>query len=136
MSIEFFLIAGFILLAASVLISNSDVQLQETSGLNNVVAARNAMDLEISMARYVYYSGNNSATTHLTFIPANTTCFNYNATNGKLYCVTSGIAGIINSDSVPFPLATYNGNECPKSGWLRVRTVNRNSVIYYNCTRV
>ncbi|MBU1196892.1 hypothetical protein KJ765_00110 [Candidatus Micrarchaeota archaeon] len=136
MSIEFFLIAGFILLAASVLISNSDIQIQETAALSNVVAGRNAMDLMISNARYVYYSGNNSVITHITFIPANTTCFNYNASNGRLYCLTSGLTGLVYSDAVPFPMTSVLGNQCADNGWLRIRTQNQNSVIVYNCTRV
>ncbi len=135
-SIEFFLIAGFILLAASVLISNSDQQIQETSALNNVVAARNAMDLETSLARYVYYSGNWSTVTHITFIPSNTTCFNYNDTSQKLYCVTSGITGLVYSDAVAFPFRNVTGHQCWQSGWLRVRTRNENGVVYYNCTRL
>lgn len=156
MSIEFFLIAGFILLAASVLISSSDQQLQETSALSSVVASRNALDLEVANARYAYYAGNNTVLSHISFIPANTTCFFFNAsaTSGKFFCVTSGISGIINSESVglpdspsyPFSINGTAGNECqqyavpggfaPSGGFLRITNRNRNGVIYYDCRRV
>lgn len=135
MSIEFFIIAGFILLAASILISNSDQQLQEATTLNNVVAARNALDLEVGAAKYVYLSGNNSAVTNFVFVPANTSCFNFNATLRKFYCVTMGITGLVFSDEMNFLVSTSD-TSCTQSGWLRFTVRRQDDSIVYTCQRV
>jgi hypothetical protein len=138
MSIEFFIIAGFILLASSILIANADTQIQETSALNNIVAARNAMDLLATSCMYVYLEGNNSALTNYVFIPANTSCFNFNTTYQKFYCVTLGVTGLVFGDALPFN-ASAAGTDCTgpaASGWIRVSTYNSGGNIIYSCTRV
>ncbi|MFH1106445.1 MAG: hypothetical protein V1787_00965 [Candidatus Micrarchaeota archaeon] len=136
MSIEFFIIAGFILLASSVLISNSDTQIQEAVSLNNIVAGRNALDLEVSAAKYVYLQGNNSAITNYVFVPANTSCFNFNSSLNKFYCVTSGVTGLVFSDEVGFLVTTTTADVCTKSGWLRFTVRSRDDGVVYACVRV
>ncbi|MFH1200118.1 MAG: hypothetical protein V1708_03565 [Candidatus Micrarchaeota archaeon] len=138
MSIEFFIIAGFILLASSILIANADTQIQETSALNNIVAGRNAMDLLSTSCMYVYLQGNNSAVTNYMFIPSNTSCFNFNTTFSKFYCVTLGVTGLVFSDALPFN-ASAQDTGCSAfnaTGWLRVSAYNSGGNIIYSCRRV
>ncbi len=134
MSVEFFIIAGFILLAASMLISTADQQVQDTMTLNNVVAARNALDLEVGAAKYVYLQGNNSAVTNFVFVPSNTSCFNFNTTLRRFYCVTLGVTGLVFSDEMDFIVNAQNA-ACTQSGWLRFTVRNQDGYVAYSCTR-
>ncbi|MFH1442709.1 MAG: hypothetical protein ABIG96_01630 [Candidatus Micrarchaeota archaeon] len=122
-SIEFFLIAGFILLATSVLLNQADRQIQGTSALNNVLVSRSALDLEASALKYVYYSGNQTAITHRIFVPIGAQCFYVLSGEARMYCIVPGASKRVVGEYIDTPMPVVN-NACYRSGWITVTTRN------------
>ncbi|HLC48120.1 MAG TPA: hypothetical protein VJI13_03520 [Candidatus Norongarragalinales archaeon] len=132
-AIEFFLIAGFILLATSVLLTQADRQIQGTSSLNNVLVARSALDLEASALRYVYLSGNYTTISQRVFIPVGAQCFYFEDAKSRMYCIVPGAARKVVGDALDIPRPTISAN-CYRSGWVTLRTMNNVSILQVTCT--
>lgn len=130
-AIEFFLIAGFILLASSVLLTQADEQIRGTSALNNVIIARNALDLEMSAIRYVYLSGNQSKISQRVFIPVGAQCYYRENSESRLYCIVPGAARRVVSDTFA-PMPTIQPT-CHRSGWVTLTTTNIGTAINVTC---
>ncbi|MFH0972164.1 MAG: hypothetical protein V1835_06380 [Candidatus Micrarchaeota archaeon] len=131
-SIEFFLIAGFILLATSVLLAQADNQIRGTSALNNVLVARSALDLETSALKYIYLSGNYSVISNKIFVPVGAQCFYVIPSESRMYCIVPGAAKRVVSETFDFPAPTVQST-CFKSGWITVRSANANGVLNVTC---
>ncbi|MEK6953844.1 MAG: hypothetical protein AABX01_02475 [Candidatus Micrarchaeota archaeon] len=131
--IEFFLIAGFILLVTSVLLTQADRQIQGTSALNNVLVARSALDLEASALKYVYLSGNYTTLTHRVFIPVGAQCFYWEISNSRFYCIVPGAAKKVVGDRLDLPIPSV-APSCFRSGWVTLQTMNNASTMQLRCT--
>lgn len=131
-AIEFFLIAGFILLAASVLLTQADTQIRGTGALNNVLVARSALDLESSALRYAYLSGNNTRITHRIFIPIGAQCFYLDTVNNRLFCVVPGAARRVVGEQLT-TVAPNVSNACYRSGWISITTRNYGPSLNVTC---
>jgi hypothetical protein len=132
-AIEFFLIAGFILLATSVLLSQADAQMTGTATLSNVLVARSALDLETSSLKYVYLSGNYSKITQKVFIPVGAQCYFPDASQNRLYCIVPGAKKTVVGEIYDHDDPTVN-QSCFRSGWLTVATSNVNGLLTISCS--
>ncbi len=130
-SIEFFLIAGFILLATSVLLTQADRQISGTSALNNVLIARSALDLEASTLKYVYFSGSYTSINHKIFIPVGAQCF-YIA-GSRLACIVPGAGSRVVGEQLETPVPSVEPS-CHKSGWVSITTINQAGMLNVSCT--
>ncbi len=131
-AVEFFLIAGFILLATSVLLTQSDTQIRGSTALNNVIVARSALDLETSTLKYVYLSGNNTKITNTVFIPVGGQCFYVDVGANFLYCIVPGASARVISDSLTTPIPSIAPN-CNRAGWVSIVTENKGGVLTVKC---
>ncbi|MFH1751293.1 MAG: hypothetical protein ABH863_06435 [Candidatus Micrarchaeota archaeon] len=132
-AIEFFLIAGFILLATSVLLTQADHQIQGTAALNNVLVARSALDAESSALRYVYLSGNFTVLTNRVFIPVGGQCFYWQDASSRFYCIIPGAAKAVVGDGLDIPKPSISPS-CHNSGWVTLTTINNASSLQVACT--
>ncbi len=131
-AIEFFLIAGFILLATSVLLTQADRQMKGTSALNNVLVARSALDLEASAMKYVYLSGNYTAIKHRIFVPVGAQCFFVDVPGSRLYCIVPGTPKRVVGEYLDVPLPAVE-EACHRSGWVTISTQNAQGTLNVTC---
>lgn len=132
-AIEFFLISGFILLATSVLLTQSDNQIRGTTALSNVLVSRSALDLEISALRYAQLSGNGTIITNKVFVPVGAQCFFPEDAYGRLYCLVPGAQKKVVSETLDFPLPGIQ-TSCQRAGWITMKTSNKDGSLLVNCT--
>jgi len=120
LSVEFFLIVAFVLVLATMLLSNVEAQLNDTKDLNRAATAKAAV-AEVSHAvNAVALQGTGAMLNKEVFVPPETSCFSYNATAGALQCDTGK-----NIVSGPALVTAPNVSvSCARTGWMTAQARN------------
>lgn len=138
MSVEFFVVLGFVLFAAGVLLASTESQTKGTRLLNDIAAARAVLDSQTAFANYAYFSGTGTRLVQTFFVPARVSCSNWDAANKQLYCVVAGHANNVMGEKIEAAVnfATVQ-EDCYKSGWIRMEIHNTDGANFQmNCVKV
>ncbi len=131
-AVEFFLVAGFVLLLAAGLVVLIDGQINSTSNLSKSAVAKAAVEGVTNNARQVWLSGSGSRVNQTFFVPDNTACFLYNFEANELYCLVAG-RDIVKADSLTGVTLTIDVN-CAKSGWIKTSVENVGEAVELKCS--
>ena len=143
LSVEFLLIASFLLALAAVLLNIAETQLRETEALDNAALSKAAADSLATWINTVFLHGNGSQIRAEFFVPPGSVCFFVNTTdrsNMFLECDADPLlGGKISSRSIYTSNVTLDSS-CPPAnttgGWYKVNVKNSKNFVTINCTRL
>ena len=130
-AVEFFLVAGFVLILAAGLVVLIDGQINSTNSLSRAVIAKTAVEGVANNVKQVWLSGTGSRVNQTFFVPDNTVCFLYNFDSSELYCLVTG-RDIVKSDALVGITLKIDPN-CAKSGWVKTGIENTGDAIELKC---
>lgn len=121
-AVEFFLVAGFVLVLAAGLVVLIDGQINSTSNVAKAAVAKQATEAITNNIHEVWLSGTGSKVSQAVYVPENAVCMLYNYDSYELYCLVNG-RDTVKAQSLPGVTLTIDPN-CAHSGWVKTTVEN------------
>lgn len=142
LSIEFLLVAAFLLAFAAVLLNTAETQLRETQAVDSAALSKAAADSLGTLVNTVFLQGNGAQLNSEFFVPKNSVCFFVNGSvvrGAFLECDPDPqLSGRVRSRLLYTANVTMDSG-CPPTdvvgGWYAVTVRNVNGWVALNCTR-
>lgn len=131
-SVEFFIVAAFVLALAGSLLSVASNQINQNNLLDHLALARNAVGVVSSYINFVGLGGIGTNVSATIFTPQNTICFLQNSSGSNLYC-TELNGYNVSGEPLFFTPSIYSN--CYQQGWTRV-VISNNGGVIVNCTQL
>ena len=140
-SIEFFLVAAFMVALAAGMIGVAQGHLSDAESLRKATMSKAAVDSVAAWANAVYLQGSGAQVSGSVFVPQGSVCMilNRTADGSFLECdVNPSIEKSVSSTAV-FATALEFSPQCPPAnpaaGWFSVKVRNEDGVVYVSCPR-
>lgn len=146
-SIEFFLVVAFVLALASALLTVTEEQARQTGVVDRAALAKSALDTFAQAANHAWLSGNGARIYAEIFIPQNSVCLLYNASQTRFYCdVGARCPGSPSqfcyaySERLLTSEIYINSTTCPPSntlpGWYSVQLAHNGTALLAQCAHL
>jgi hypothetical protein len=121
MSVEFFLLVGFILVLLSVLVTNADEESRKLSQLEKASLCKNAVDSIGYLSNYAALQGTGTLLKKEVFVPKNSVCFLVKQITSKYYLACDlGLQGRLAYSDELIQQPTVSSQCQDNTGWLIV----------------
>ncbi|MBI5636146.1 hypothetical protein HY993_04255 [Candidatus Micrarchaeota archaeon] len=143
LSVEFFLIAAFLVALAIALIATSSAKVDDLSSLSKALQAKTTLDTLSTKANSAYVQGDGSQYSFDAFLPSGPVCLLYNSSTQRLFCDFGGALGNNKPVSGPalYASITFSSPDCQPSsssqaGWFNFVVRNNAGSIVASCTKL
>ncbi len=134
-SVEFFLVVGFIISLVAILVANSEAQIARNTLLDNTLLSQSALDSVSNAIQTVYLQGNRSAIRQMVFVPRDANCFILDQAKKKLTCdVGDPEARLVYSRPLTAVPDTITA-DCTEPGWLFVAVEYNQPFLNISCVK-